>query len=158
MNQTSHIGNFPGAQLPYAAVRVTKDESGERVIEGVRSFNDSLPNVPFFKRDYTTGNTRRLSQEEREALAAEYAAKREIKARKRARVAAYNALLPEEREKVDAKKASATEKRAATKAAKEAATPKRPPHTFVRVTRPLDRFIPPPPLDKPLLPPKRPSK
>lgn len=147
------IGTHQRFCLPFAAVEVAKGENGERVIEGVVPFVDTLPNVSFTRRDHTTGQMVRLSLEERKALAAEYAGKREIKARKRAKVAAHNALSPEERAKVDAKKASATEKRKATKAAKDAAKPQRAPHSFVRVARPLDRFIPPPALDKPLIPP-----
>ncbi len=147
------IGTHPRFILPYAAVMVSEGENGERVVEGSKPFVDSLPNVSFTKVDHTTGNIVRLTHEQRTGLAAEYAAKREIKVRKRARVAAHNALPPEERAKVDAKKASATDKRKATKAAKEAAKPVRAPHTFVRVIRTIDRFIPPPALDKPMTPP-----
>lgn len=141
-----NIGTHPRFSLPFAAVKVVPEESTAEKV-------DPLCNVPRFRRDFMTGQTVRLSHEERVALAAEYAAKREIKARKRAKVAAFNALPPEAQAKVVAKKASATEKRKATKAAKDAAKPQRAPHTFVPVIREQARFIPPPALDKPVTPP-----
>lgn len=138
-----NIGNHPRFQLPFALAVVPEGPSEPKLPMG----------IPYYRRDFATGQQIRLSHEERKALAAEYAEKRAIKTRKRAKVAAYNALSPEERSKVDAKKASATAKREATKLAKKEREVVRAPHTFVPVVREQARFIPPPALDKPMTPP-----
>jgi hypothetical protein len=138
-----NIGSHPRFQLPFAVAVVPEGPSEPKLPMG----------IPYYRRDFATGQQIRLSHEERKALAAEYAEKRAIKTRKRAKVAAYNALSSEERSKVDAKKASATVKREATKLAKKEREVVRAPHTFVKVARPLDRFIPPPAIEKPLTPP-----
>lgn len=136
-------------RIPFAAVVVAKSESGERVIPGVKSFVDSLPEIPLGR---FTGNGEWMaySRTEREAMAAEDKSKADRASKKEAKQAAYDALPIVERAKIEAKKREEKEKRAAKKGAPP---PSRPPHSFVQVIRPLDRFIPPPALDKPMVPP-----
>lgn len=78
------IGSFHGKRLPVGVVKVAKGEGGERVVEGVRAFVDSFPDIPFGKRDHR-GDWVTYSRAEREAMhlaakaKAERAAKRALK-------------------------------------------------------------------------------
>jgi len=82
------VAVFMGAKrLPFKAIKVTKDENGERVIEGVKPFVDSFPDIPFGKRNHR-GDWITFTRAEREAIhliakaKAERAAKKAAKAEK----------------------------------------------------------------------------
>lgn len=143
------IGTHRRFALPFAVAVLAGDY--EAKVAEATPFVDSLPNVPFTETD-VRGNIRRLSDAERQQIAAEWKAKREKRQAKRAKEAAFKALSSEEQSKIVAKKEATKAKRAETKAAKDAAN-YREPHTFVPVVRQQAKFIPPPALDKPAAPP-----
>lgn len=76
------IASFQGIKLPFAPVRVLRGENGERIIEGVSSFIDRAPEIPFGRID-GSGNYKLYSKDERIALAVE-AQKKKDRAAKRA--------------------------------------------------------------------------
>lgn len=79
------VAVFMGAKrLPFKAVKVTKSENGERVIEGVKSFVDSFPDIPWGHRD-VHGNWIVYSRQEREALHLQAVARKERAAKRAAK-------------------------------------------------------------------------
>ena len=41
------IGAFKGQRLPFQPIKVKRDSEGKRVIEGIKTFVDSHPEIPF---------------------------------------------------------------------------------------------------------------
>ena len=84
MNLNRVIGTFNRhrVSLPFAPVSVAKGENGERVIEGVKPFVDSLPNIPWGRK--IGGDWKAYSKDERVAMAAEIAAKTDRAAKRAA--------------------------------------------------------------------------
>lgn len=72
------------ARLPFKAVKVTKGENGARVIEGVKPFVDSFPDIPWGHRN-VHGNWIAYSRQEREALHLQAVARKERAAKRAAK-------------------------------------------------------------------------
>jgi len=75
------VAEFHGKRLPSGIVKVAKGESGERIIEGVRAFVDSFPDIPFGKRTQR-GDWVSFSRAEREVMHLEAKAKAERAAKR----------------------------------------------------------------------------
>lgn len=88
MKKRQVIGVFGGEQLPYATVKVRKDATGKRVIEGVFTFQDEHPNVPFGRE--VNGEYIAYTYGERQRMIAEKVRKQERAAKK----AAKNPVAP----------------------------------------------------------------
>lgn len=121
-------------RVPFAAVKVTKNEAGEREIAGVKAFTDSLPEIPLGRRT-GSGEWIAYSRNEREAMAAEIKAKAERASKKEAKQDAYDALPIAERAKIEAKKAAEKAKRASKKGVRFSASGE--PYTPTRRIRPV---------------------
>ncbi len=84
-------------KLPFTVLRTVKGENGERVVEGVKPFVDSLPSIPFGKVE-ASGEYRAFSKEERIALA-DSLRRKEERAAKKAAKASKPAKPTKEKEK-----------------------------------------------------------
>ncbi len=90
-----NVAVFGERRLPSKVVKVTRSETGERIVEGVKAFVDSFPDIPFGKRDHH-GDFIAYSRADREALHMAAVAKAERAAKRAAKPAKVKPVKVEE--------------------------------------------------------------